>query len=90
MSASEQFPPASPAKVVFVGQGPNRTAWGRWQHHVNYKVFRGNKLVPRPGAIVEDGANNYGMELKVLTDAERAAGYAVGEEQEEPPTEPLT
>lgn len=27
MSASEQFPPASPAKVVFVGQGPNRTAW---------------------------------------------------------------
>lgn len=27
MSAAEQFPPEVPGKVVFVGQGPNRTAW---------------------------------------------------------------
>lgn len=27
MSASEQFPPTSPGKVVFVGQGPNEKAW---------------------------------------------------------------
>jgi hypothetical protein len=65
--------------------------WGRWQHHVNYKIFRGNKLVPRPDAVVADGANNYGMELKVLTDAERAAADAdgsiaeeLGNEQENP------
>jgi hypothetical protein len=53
---------------------------------VNYKIFRGNKLLPRPDAVVADGANNYGMELKVLTDAERAAGYSVGVEEEEEPT----
>jgi len=27
VSASEQFPPASPGKVIFVGQGPNATVW---------------------------------------------------------------
>lgn len=37
--------------------------WGRWQHHVNYKPFRHNKLKMKKGLIVPDRVNNYGMEL---------------------------
>lgn len=36
--------------------------WGRWQHHVNYHIFKRNKLIPKPGVVVDD-VNNYGMEL---------------------------
>lgn len=37
--------------------------WGRWQHQVNYKPFRGNRLKLRPGVVIPEGVNNYGMEL---------------------------
>jgi hypothetical protein len=40
--------------------------WGRHQHHVNFRVFRGNKLRPRPGVDISEGVNNYGMELEHL------------------------
>jgi hypothetical protein len=40
--------------------------WGRPQHHVNYKPFRSNPLKLKPGVVVADGADNYGMELELL------------------------
>jgi len=38
--------------------------WGRWQHQVDYKPFKGNSLVRRPGAADEpQRVNDYGMSL---------------------------
>lgn len=39
--------------------------WGRWQHHVDYKIFRKNKLILKPGVVIPEGPDNYGMELEV-------------------------
>jgi hypothetical protein len=39
--------------------------WGRWQHQVNYKPFKNNKLIRRRDIHVEKGVNNYGMVLRV-------------------------
>jgi hypothetical protein len=35
--------------------------WGRWQHHVDYRPFRGNPLRRRPDAVIPAGPNEYGM-----------------------------
>lgn len=37
--------------------------WGRWQHHVDYRPFRHNKLRLKPGVIIPESVNNYGMRL---------------------------
>ena len=37
--------------------------WGRWQHQVDYRPFKGNKLILKPGVIIPEGVNNYGMVL---------------------------
>jgi hypothetical protein len=37
--------------------------WGRWQHQVNYKPFKANKLILKPGVVIPKGVNNYGMVL---------------------------
>lgn len=37
--------------------------WGRWQHHVNYKPFKFNKLKKKKGLFVPNRINNYGMKL---------------------------
>jgi hypothetical protein len=37
--------------------------WGRWQHHVDYRPFKGNKLIRRPGAVIPEGPDEYGMRL---------------------------
>lgn len=37
--------------------------WGRWQHQVDYRPFKGNTLVRREGVTVEPGVNNFGMKL---------------------------
>jgi hypothetical protein len=37
--------------------------WGRWQHQVDYRPFRSNKLIRRPGVEVPEGVDNYGMRL---------------------------
>jgi hypothetical protein len=37
--------------------------WGRWQHQVNYRPFRHNRLRPKPGVIIPDASNEYGMNL---------------------------
>lgn len=37
--------------------------WGRWQHHVDYSPFKGNRLRPKPGVVVPSGTNEFGMKL---------------------------
>ena len=39
--------------------------WGRWQHQVDYRPFKKNRLVPRRGIAIGEGINNYGMSLRV-------------------------
>lgn len=38
--------------------------WGRWQHSVDYRPFKKNKLIKKPNVIIPKGVNNYGMELR--------------------------
>ena len=40
--------------------------WGRWQHQVDYRPFKGNKLIRRPDVVIPQGVNNYGMVLKKI------------------------
>lgn len=44
--------------VVKVGR-----RWGRWQHVIDYRPFKGNKLIKKPGVVIPEGVNNYGMVL---------------------------
>lgn len=37
--------------------------WGRYQHQVNYKPFKANKLIKKPGIEIPEGPNEYGMRL---------------------------
>lgn len=37
--------------------------WGRWQHQVDYRPFKGNKLIKKEGIDIPEGVNNYGMVL---------------------------
>ncbi len=38
--------------------------WGRWQHQVDYRPFKNNRPRLKPGAVIPDGPNNYGMVLR--------------------------
>ncbi len=38
--------------------------WGRWQHQVDYRPFKANKFIPKPGFEEPTEANNYGMVLE--------------------------
>lgn len=40
--------------------------WNRWQHQVDYRPFRKNKLVFRDDYVPTEGVNNYGMKLAIL------------------------
>jgi|SRR5262245_5644223 len=40
--------------------------WGRWQHLVDYRPFRANRLLLKPGVTVPTGTNDYGMILRQL------------------------
>lgn len=40
--------------------------WGRWQHQVDYRPFRGNKLRLREGVVIPEGVNEYGMVLRTV------------------------
>ncbi len=35
--------------------------WNRWQHVVDYRPFKANKLRLRPGVVVPDGPDNFGL-----------------------------
>lgn len=37
--------------------------WGRWQHVVDYRPFKGNKLIKKEGVVIPQGVDNYGMVL---------------------------
>lgn len=37
--------------------------WRRWQHQVDYRQFRSNKLILKPGVVLPEGTNEYGMRL---------------------------
>lgn len=39
--------------------------WGRYQHSVNYWIFRKNKLLLDPKAKIPEGVDDYGMELEM-------------------------
>lgn len=41
--------------------------WGRWQHQVDYRPFRRNRLIRRPGVEIADGVNEYGMRLVAVS-----------------------
>lgn len=43
--------------------------WGRWQHQVDYRPFKKNKLIKRPGVVIPEGVDNYGMELVRIDEA---------------------
>jgi hypothetical protein len=53
-----------------VDQHPDvtRIAWkfGRWQHHVDYKPFKKNKLIKKDAVKINRGINNYGMKLTTI------------------------
>lgn len=38
--------------------------WGRWQHQVDYRPFKRNRPILRPGVVIPDEPNNYGMVLR--------------------------
>jgi hypothetical protein len=38
--------------------------WGRWQHQVDYRPFKANRLIRRPGVEIPKGVNEYGMVLR--------------------------
>lgn len=37
--------------------------FGRYHHHVDYSRFKKNKLIFKPGLIIPEGVNNFGMKL---------------------------
>lgn len=37
--------------------------WGRWQHQVDYRPFKKNKLIRKPGLVIPEGNNEFGMKL---------------------------
>jgi hypothetical protein len=37
--------------------------WGRWQHQVDYRPFKNNRLIRKPGLVIPDEPNEYGMVL---------------------------
>ncbi len=62
--------------------------WGRWQHHVNYRPFRRNALVLKKDAVIPEGANNYGMEMKILAEGTGADAEELQEAEELQAAEP--
>lgn len=44
--------------------------WGRFQHQVDYRSFRHNKLIKKKSLVVLEGTNNYGMVMKRAADCE--------------------
>jgi hypothetical protein len=46
--------------------------WGRWQHSVDYRPFKANRLKRKPGVVIPEGVNNYGMVLVKKGDYDRA------------------
>jgi hypothetical protein len=39
--------------------------WGRWQHQVDYRHFKGNRLKLKQDVVLREGTDNFGMKLRV-------------------------
>ena len=54
--------------LVWVHPDVARLAWrfGRVHHYVDYRRFRGRKLILRKGIVLAEAPNNYGMSLRTL------------------------
>lgn len=50
--------------------------WGRWQHQVDYRPFKHNRLIKMPGLEIPAGANEYGMRLVKVATREGASSRA--------------
>jgi hypothetical protein len=37
--------------------------WDRWHHHVDYRPFKKNQLIPKSGVVIPEGVDNFGMKL---------------------------
>lgn len=37
--------------------------WNRWQHHVDYRRFKKNPPILRPGIVIPQGIDDYGLEI---------------------------
>jgi hypothetical protein len=37
--------------------------WDRWQHSVDYRVFKRNKLIKKPNISIPSGVNEYGLKI---------------------------
>lgn len=37
--------------------------WGRWQHQVDYRGFKKNRLIKKPDIVITDAKNEYGIKL---------------------------
>ena len=37
--------------------------WNRWQHEVDYRPFKNNRLRLKHGVVIPEGVDNYGMVL---------------------------
>lgn len=42
--------------------------WGRWQHKVNYKPFKANRLIKKKGLKIKHSPDNYGMSVKKVSE----------------------
>jgi hypothetical protein len=49
--------------------------WGRWQHHVDYRPFKHNKLIKRQDVVIPEGVNNYGMKLVKRGEVDRLPSH---------------
>lgn len=43
--------------------------WGRYQHQVNYRPFKGNRLRLKKGVVIPEGSDEFGMQLKTEMDS---------------------
>lgn len=54
--------------------------WNRWQHQVDYRPFKRNRLKRKPGVEIPQGTNEYGMHLvevrKAVRDRATVEAYA--------------
>jgi len=49
--------------------------WNRWHHKVDYSAFRNNELKLRPGVVIKDEINEYGMQLVQFKESQSIFNY---------------
>ena len=41
--------------------------WNRWQHTVDYRPFKKNKLIKKKELVIPQGIDNYGLSLQKMS-----------------------